>query len=670
MRKNLFGLVAVLFVIAALPAYSTDDQRHRVIVSTDIGGTDPDDFQSMVHLLLYADSLDIEGLISSPFGPGRKEQILEVIDHYEQDFENLRAHSADYPTPDYLRSVTKQGETRLAPYQGYRQPTQGSNWIIERAMVEDPRPLHVLVWGGIEDLAQALHDEPGIASNIRVYWIGGPNKKWSPDAYQYIATHHPELHIVESNATYRGWFVGGNQQGEWGNEGFVSTHLAGQGALGEFFATHLGGVIKMGDTPSVGWLLQGTPGDPSQPGWGGQFVRAWTRPHVLFDGLTTAGDTIEEFGIFELVVPLGGDAPAGAEAQMVIENQALAGYFDAQGQVRFRFSPKGAKEFTYTIRSNVEALNGLSGALTALPTSPDQATRPDDNWPNWWTDNPDPALAEGPHIGAKTVSRWREDFLADFALRNLRIAEPTGGMSSPPLKTANDRSIRILPLGDSITYDNRRKDMRPVGIRLAYRYSLYQMLVSAGYEVDFVGSEDAGFRFLGAHQDDNAGFPGITDDQLAGLMRTGYAAHTQKQVTPGPYLESYPADVILLHIGTNRVAPSPADVTDILDAIRDSDPDVFVIVARIIDRYPHDEVTALFNDNVEAAVRDRNDAHISLVDMERGAGIDYYMDMDDDLHPNNRGYEKMAATWFDALVALFESPGFQSQVTDPAEVQQ
>jgi hypothetical protein len=26
--------------------------KYRVIVSTDIGGTDPDDFQSMVHLLL------------------------------------------------------------------------------------------------------------------------------------------------------------------------------------------------------------------------------------------------------------------------------------------------------------------------------------------------------------------------------------------------------------------------------------------------------------------------------------------------------------------------------------------------------------------------------------------------------------------------------------------
>jgi hypothetical protein len=40
--------------------------RYRVLVSTDIGGTDPDDFQSMVHFLVYADCFDIEGIVSSP----------------------------------------------------------------------------------------------------------------------------------------------------------------------------------------------------------------------------------------------------------------------------------------------------------------------------------------------------------------------------------------------------------------------------------------------------------------------------------------------------------------------------------------------------------------------------------------------------------------------------
>ena len=61
------------------PGGALDGARPRVVVTTDIGGTDPDDFQSLVHLLLYADVLDIEGLISSPYGPGRKQHILQVI---------------------------------------------------------------------------------------------------------------------------------------------------------------------------------------------------------------------------------------------------------------------------------------------------------------------------------------------------------------------------------------------------------------------------------------------------------------------------------------------------------------------------------------------------------------------------------------------------------------
>src|SRR5262252_6392976 len=81
-------------------------ERPRVLVSTDIGGTDPDDFQSMVYLLFHADVLDIEGLVSSPYGPGRAAHVLEVIDEYAKDYPKLRARSSRYPTPDALRALT------------------------------------------------------------------------------------------------------------------------------------------------------------------------------------------------------------------------------------------------------------------------------------------------------------------------------------------------------------------------------------------------------------------------------------------------------------------------------------------------------------------------------------------------------------------------------------
>ena len=231
--------IAVAVLVASVGAVAQDPgvrsgQRPRVIVSTDIGGTDADDFQSMVHFLVYADRFDIEGLISSPYGAGRRDHILQVIDRYAADYPTLKTYSDRYPHPDDLRHSTRQGAIDSAPYQGFARATEGSDWIVRSARRDDPRPLYVLVWGGIEDLAQALHDAPDILPKLRVYWIGGPNKKWSPDAYQYIVDHHPELWIIEANATYRGWFVGGNQSGEWSNDGFAAKHVAGRGALARF----------------------------------------------------------------------------------------------------------------------------------------------------------------------------------------------------------------------------------------------------------------------------------------------------------------------------------------------------------------------------------------------------------------------------------------------------
>ncbi len=422
---------------------ATIEPRQRVIVSTDIGGTDPDDFQSLVHLLVYADRFGIEGLISSPYGPGRKEHILQVIDRYERDYDHLRTYSDKYPTPDALRAVVKQGAINSAGYEGYGRPTEGSDWIVRRARRDDPRPLWVLVWGGIDDLAQALHDAPDILSKLRVYFIGGPNKKWSVDAYQYLVTHHPQLWIIEANATYRGWFVGGNQMGQWGNKAFVAAHVAGHGALGDFFATQLGGALKMGDSPSVGYLLHGTPEDPSQPSWGGRFVRAWERPHAIFHRITGTHNRIEQFGVFELALPLGEQLPAQPEARLVIENQESAGAVDADGAMRFRFAPKEVKVYSYTIRSNVPFLDGQAGALTALRPPPYAAQQPSPRLPHWWTDDPAPEAAEGPHLGARTVSRWREDFLRDFAARLDRCQSPAGAGKMPARRKGETPSPRF-----------------------------------------------------------------------------------------------------------------------------------------------------------------------------------------------------------------------------------
>ena len=245
---------------------------------------------------------------------------------------------------------------------------------------------------------------------------------WSVDAYNYIEQRHPKLWMIESNATYRGFFVGGDQSGDQGNASFVTAHIAGQGALGEYFATHLKGVIKMGDTPSVTYLLKGTPEDPTKPSWGGRYVPIWDGRKTVFTRLTTEADTAEAFGVVEFVLPLPSEMTSAHEARMVFDNRIPAKAFNDGKSLRFRFSPRDAKVWPYVIRSNSPAVDGQSGKFTAAPPPLERTSKPSSAHPNWWIDDPDPSAAEGVHPGAKSVNRWRAEFLADFGQRMKRCA--------------------------------------------------------------------------------------------------------------------------------------------------------------------------------------------------------------------------------------------------------
>ncbi len=427
--------ILVITILITMPLISAESDigqtspelRHRVIVSTDIGGTDYDDFQSMVHYLLYSDIFDTEGIISSPIGgPGRKSDILKVIDVYEKDYGNLKSWSSSYPGPQQLRDMSKQGAIDRAGLKGFDTPTEGSQWIIKCAKRQDPRPLWVLVWGGLEDVAQALHDEPAIESKLRVYFIGGPNKKWSTTAYDYISRNHRSLWIIEANSTYRGWFTGGDQEGQWNNDSFPQQHIADCGALGEFFVkgisfkSQIRSTIKMGDTPSVVYLLGKSPEDPSSQSWGGSFVRAWDRPRYTFEHLPTVDDTVETFAIIEIIRRINCDTTPDSKSYLIIDKQRFEGFVDMSGNRHFIFSPKTAKKWNYTIESTVPELNNQKGSFTSYRPNPEQANHPSGQYENWWTDNPDPAFAEGVHQGAKTISRWRKEFLSDFAQRMQR----------------------------------------------------------------------------------------------------------------------------------------------------------------------------------------------------------------------------------------------------------
>ncbi len=88
--------------------------KPRILISTDIGGTDPDDNQSMIHFLMYSDLFNTEGLISSPsYGHGTKQHILDMIALYEKDLPKLQKHAkAFHRLTLYVRSANRAGRVQ------------------------------------------------------------------------------------------------------------------------------------------------------------------------------------------------------------------------------------------------------------------------------------------------------------------------------------------------------------------------------------------------------------------------------------------------------------------------------------------------------------------------------------------------------------------------------
>lgn len=396
-------------------------EKYRILVSTDIGGTDPDDNQSMAHLLMYSDRFDIEGLISSPsFGKGSKEEILRMIDLYKKDFKKLQANNQKLMTPAELRKLCKQGRQGLASYKGFDKPTEGSEWIIKCARREDTRPLYVLVWGTLEDVAQALHDAPDIQSKIRVYWIGGPNKKWGVNSYAYVAENFPDLWMIENNASYRGLISNKKIDDEF-NNGYYDKYIKNAGHLGADFIHYYDGLVKMGDTPSLLYMMNGDPADPYKESWGGSFEKMSESPSTIFTSHPTIKDTVAVYSVLEFRFN-GPEQKPDAVGQKFftfrIDRQNWDGIYLGNGVYGVRYSPKAPAVLSYEITSDIKELNGLKGTFVVGTVWPGKSTTNGYKLgENWYTDKQSPALFEGVWQGSKTVSKWRKEVLTDWGIR-------------------------------------------------------------------------------------------------------------------------------------------------------------------------------------------------------------------------------------------------------------
>ncbi len=425
MNCKLFYGALFLLVANAVFGQQPTPLKPRILISSDIGGTDPDDNQSLIHLLMYSEKFRLEGLVSSPsFGEGSKEEILKTIDLYEKDLPKLLNHQKGMATPQFLRSITKQGRKGAAPFKGYDKATEGSDWIIKCAMKKNKEPLWILVWGGLEDVAQALHDAPHIQSKIRVYWIGGPNKKWSANAYAYIAANFPNLWFIENNSSYYGFFSHSNEPDSVTTSGYYNKYIQGKSSMGKDFINYYKGEIKMGDTPSLLYMMDGNPKNPTRESWGGSFTKISYSPRTILERTTTVKDTVAYCSIleFRFTVP---DAKAVKDSiyfwmEVPYGNniQKWPGYYIGNGVFSLRYIPKKAETLQYTFTSEIKELNGKKGEIVVDNLWPGKKGTAD--YPlgsNWYSDKPDSNLYFGKLQGGKTLSKWRNAILMDWANR-------------------------------------------------------------------------------------------------------------------------------------------------------------------------------------------------------------------------------------------------------------
>ena len=271
-----------------------DKMKIRTIITQD---AEVDDQNSLRHFLLYANEVELQGIVQSsskfhwigvpgaskdnvkrsefefegevtgPYDqpyrwPGTK-WMWDEIDDYEKDYPNLAKHAEGYPTPDYLRSITKIGNIG---YEGEMEaPTEGSELIREKILDDDPRTLYVQVWGGTNTLARALLDiqkeyegtkgwaelHEKITKKVVITACG----EQDPTYRSYIAENWPDMQFVKTlqmrSYAYPWYVMPEGESKDTLKADFMKREiLNGKSALAQGYCTWLDGKVYEGEGPA------------------------------------------------------------------------------------------------------------------------------------------------------------------------------------------------------------------------------------------------------------------------------------------------------------------------------------------------------------------------------------------------------------------------------------
>jgi hypothetical protein len=289
-------------------------------VLTDISN-EPDDEESLVRLLVYANEFDVEGLVATTStwlrrGP-REDLIRRDIAAYGQVRDNLAQHASGYPTAKALLEVTASGQSSYGMAAvGEGKSTPGSRLILAAADRDDPRPLWVSVWGGANTLAQALSDArrersreelQRLVAKLRVYTISDQD-----DAGPWLRRQFPELSYIvspsnpDSREYHRATWTGISGDRHYSNAPFHHFELVDNpwleknvindhGPLGALYPKLA--YIMEGDTPSfLGLVSNGLAWreSPAYGGWGGRYVlyRCYGETRPIWTNNRDSRDTV------------------------------------------------------------------------------------------------------------------------------------------------------------------------------------------------------------------------------------------------------------------------------------------------------------------------------------------------------------------------------------------
>ena len=319
-------LLLALFGIMTTSARSTI-LKPRLVVCTDIAPADvePDDMESMVHLMAYADMFEIEAIITSvgwncdPYPMEWSQYMYKVIDAYEKDLPNLMKRSKQkgflspkketrcqtigyWPCADYIRSRAVMGSIYGGIRSiGERNDSPGSELLIRLADEDDPRPIYVAAWGGANTLAQAIwrvkqtrtpEEVKNFVRKFRLYTITDQDMDYAHRMDRARSSHQwlrqefkDDLQFIWDEGTWQEQCELGKQN--WSHH---QTNIQNKGMLGKEYPDYKWGVE--GDTPSFLYVLPNglnDPEDPLQAGWAGYHQRG-----LCPDSLTTAWTSWQE----------------------------------------------------------------------------------------------------------------------------------------------------------------------------------------------------------------------------------------------------------------------------------------------------------------------------------------------------------------------------------------